>query len=215
VLLAALGAATAVTSHAAVITPYTWAGTFNASAIVGGAPTYIENFDNNTALFTTFTLTGGVFVQNGVTRQVMNNSFRDQIDDGPGAAQSTAIGLIGGGSMTAFGAYFDLGIANFGQGIVITIDFGGGNTQVVTTLAGFIGFYGFTSDTPFVSVTLTSQAGFASNMLEDLILDDIVIEASNGPNPSPNGVPEPATFGMMGLALAGLGLGIAKRKARK
>lgn len=200
-----LGAALAASSaSAAVITTYNSLATFNASSIVGGSPTVTEDFNGNTSVFTTFTLLGGAG-QLGHVRGFAGGLLIDQVTNT--APLQTTVVTLNGGSMTAFGGTWDLGYAGPGSHVILTVTFADTSTQQVTTLTNTSGpfFFGFTSDTPFNSVTFSS-ANANGTFLETFTLDNVVVEQFGGENGGGNGeIPEPSTFGMMGLAMIGLG----------
>jgi hypothetical protein len=116
--------------------------------------------------------------------------FNDQLAEG---AQTTTFSF--GGSVNAFGGFFDLTPGGQGVGIAITTAPGATlATQIDRNYAG--GFFGFISHDSFSSVLLT--AGNQANGVETYNLNDLTFGTAAG-------VPEPAAWGMMigGFGLAG------------
>ena len=90
--------------------------------------------------------------------------------------------------VTAFAADF-ASLGDFGTDVTITIN---GETQVLTmSPRQELTFYGFISSSPFSSVSLSTDA-------ELLILDNVTRANAIA------AIPEPASFALFGLALAGL-----------
>ncbi len=121
---------------------------------------------------------------------------------------------------TAFGADFDLSPFGAGQGVLLTITFSNNTTQqLAVALGGLAGtgfetpfFFGFTSDTAFSSVTLSGGSVTPGQNGETFNLDNLLLEQAGTNTQEPSGVPQPSTFGLMGLAMVGLGFA---RKFRK
>ncbi|MEO8100451.1 MAG: PEP-CTERM sorting domain-containing protein [Acidobacteriota bacterium] len=208
--LTALTAAFSAASYAAIITPYSTAASFNASSIVGGSATFTENFNTNTSLFSNIIFTGGV--QGVNVRDISGGVVNDQVDDSP--VQSTLINLKNSATLVAAGADWNLSPGGTGRTVVLTVNLLGGGTQIVTTLVDYNPagvFFGFTSDTAFTSFTLTS--GTATGTMETYSFDNLLLEQSPaGDGGGGGGVPEPSTFGLIGIGM--VGLGIARRFRR-
>jgi len=203
--LSLLGAAlTASTALGATIVTYTKAGLFNSSTIVGGSTTVTEDFNTNDSLFTTFDIQGtngtipGFAAGQRISR--VTNTYSELV-------------TLDGGNMVAFGGTWDLAPAfGLGAGLRLTIALVGGGTQVVTPILGYDAgsgaapfFFGFTSDVAFTSVTI-SQGGQNGVNTEGFSLDNLLVEQSGGVVVQQGAVPEPSTFGLMGLAMVGLGM---------
>jgi hypothetical protein len=218
-ILTALGTVLSASSaFAANIVVYTGAvgtglGTayaaFNASTVVGGAATINEAFSTNVSMFDNFSLT-----QNGASPDGFVRGFAGQrVTQVSTNGESETVGLLVG-NMTAVGADWNLSPGGAGQFVVLTIRFANNTTQTIETLGQTVGnsnspfFFGFTSDVEFASFTLS--AGTGSGIAERFNYDNLLAERSGSiiidPEPGPGPVPEPSTLGLMGLAMAGLGL---------
>jgi len=222
--LTVLGAAlTASSAFAANFTTYvgavgTGVGTasnqFSTSLVVGGSATFTEAFNTNTSVFDTNTFSNFNLIQGGTSP----TGFV-RIDTG-GVRQTEVASANGeletyslkSGSLTAFAADFDLSPGQAGQGVILTVNFASLPSQTLNlTLGTFAGtnftnpfFFGFTSDTAFTSVTLS--AGNLAVGVEKFNVDNLLLEQQGVIAPPPlTGVPEPSSFGLMGLAMVGLG----------
>jgi hypothetical protein len=120
--------------------------------------------------------------------------------------------------MTAAGFYVNQSIMGDGQGMTFTLHFTGGGTQLLGTLDGNVGptFLGFQVDggqtVAYIGITSATNAiGPERFTLYNFSFLTGELDGEEPP-PQPGDVPEPATFGLMGAALLGLG---AFRKFRK
>jgi hypothetical protein len=210
--LSFLGAALSASTAFGAIVTYTTVGTFNASGIVSNAgfTTVTENFNTNASLFTTFSVgtpVSGVPGFSGGERNTRVSLDYSEVID------------LNDGNMTAFAGTFDLApFSGLGAGLTLTINLAAGGQAIVPVTLGYGGvgngftpfFFGFTSTDAFTSVVI-SQANMAGSV-EGFDLDDLIIKTSNAvggepePEPEPGAVPEPSTFGLLGLAMVGLGL---------
>jgi hypothetical protein len=199
---------------AAIINPYlsssgfaTALGTGDSNGTYSNSVT--EAFNGTVSLFTNISLQGG---SQGMIRGVGVSTFHDQVDANAGTLQTTTISRSGGVLLTAAGADWDLGPTGPGTNVTLTINFQGGGSQVLTYVLGAnVGspgasfFFGFTSDTAFESFTLQSaNTSLGGSTAETFDYDNLTTAAAAAPPPP--SVPEPATFGLMGAAMLGLGL---------
>jgi opacity protein-like surface antigen len=203
ILAIASAALTASSALAAVVSPYTDSTTFSSALNLSGTTIYNEGFNtNSTSLFTpTFNGTGATdtrgFVLQKMFDQVLINSL------------STTLTFTNT-DLYAFGGTWDLAPSGAGGSLRITVNFQGGGSLLLDDILGSgIGgftspfFYGFVSDTAIASITITGNtAGRETYSLDNVIAASAPDLNTEGPISE---VPEPSTFGMVGLALVGLG----------
>jgi len=121
---------------------------------------------------------------------------------------------VSGGESTTFytleslhgaGGTWDTAPALEGQALVITMNMTGGGTQFVEQIGPINGFFGWTSDSPFDSFTIT--AGNHEGVAETFDLSNLMMAPAGsndpGPNSDPTATPEPATLVLIATALAG------------
>ena len=182
------------------------------SDLSGQTFTAVENFN---AVSSIFTITPSV---PGATHSVSGGVWNDVVSSTSSPAQTTTISLTNGNSMLGVIGLWDLSPGQNGSNIQITINFVGGGSQTLTQiLGGTTGFasgnantgnatsqftFGFTSSQAFSSFTLSGAIPVGQ---EAFNLDGLQAV-------SPTAVPEPGTFGLVGLAMVGLGL---LRRARR
>jgi hypothetical protein len=121
------------------------------------------------------------------------------------------LGSIGfefnGGPIDAFGIDLDLSLGGDGSGILVQVNYdGGGNDFLILAPdgGGNFGFLGFTSfGTPVANVIF--YTGNSSGIRERFTAANLQVRFAEEGEVDPGPIPEPATFGVMGLALVGLG----------
>ena len=176
------------TASAATITTFTTESSWEAAA-----GTFVtEPFDGPLQSFTGVTTDVGVI---GPARSLLSGSVWN--DGGPGAVDNTTFSYLPGPFFGA-GAFFDTSVNGEGSGITVTLNLTGGGTQVITPDPAILGldngFFGFTSDVSIDSFTLTSNS-------ETFDMDNLEF----GGIPS-SATPEPATFSLIGIGIAGLAI---------
>lgn len=174
------------TASAATVTTFTSESSWESA--VGSFVT--EPFDGPLQSFTGETSDVGAI---GTARSLLTGSVWN--DGGPGAIDNTTFSYLPGPFLGA-GAIFDTSVNGEGSGITVTLNLSGGATQVITPDPAILGldngFFGFTSDVPIDSFTLTSNS-------ETFDMDNLEFGGISG-----TATPEPATFSLIGLGIAGL-----------
>jgi hypothetical protein len=102
--------------------------------------------------------------------------------------------------MFAVGGLWNTSPVNEGGKINIVLNLVGGGTASVATIGPINGFFGWISDAPFDSFTLSTN-----NNLEDPFSRPYGVEHYTLDNLQIAAVPEPATLSMLGIALLGVG----------
>lgn len=207
-----VAAALAALSQAATISYYSNSVDFLANSTVQANALITENFDNNTADYTTFNLLGGDV---GMDRGFFNGKFQDQVDLLP--FQATTITLNNGNKMWGLGADFDLTMMGPGSHVAFLLHFENEAPQILTAILGantgnYNGpfFFGFVSDTAFKAVTIGAPGilGRETYTMDNLLISDPPVAGEV------SATPEPTTFALMGGALLGVGL-LRRRSAKK
>lgn len=148
-------------ANAAIIQVFTNEAAWAAAA---GTPISTEDF-SDTTLVTGLTVTpaGGGSISGGM----LSNSvaiFQLCANGGVGCPPAPVTTQFGfSPATTAFGADWDLSPGGAGNGISFDILLNNGTHQTVAGISNpggvaFNGFFGFVSDTPFTSITLTTQS---------------------------------------------------------
>lgn len=220
--LFAAGAALAAGAASAATVTYTSEADFLAA--IGTATTQTEDFSgvNGTATreqlgaSTTFATTGTVVsvappsadtvIVSDYLRLSIENSGMPA-DSFPNQTNSVTFSLPNATTFASLNFGLD-GIQGIGNNSGTILSLGGsGDTIEFTNLPspGFLGFFGFVSDTAFSSLTFSS-AGLTTFNDDDFIVDDLQFAAV-----AP--VPLPASVGFLAFAVAGLGALRRKRKS--
>jgi hypothetical protein len=156
-----------------------------------GSPTHQVDNAGGTDEFVLFTFSGGtVSLGAGSAIQVTNYA--------PDGGSSTAVDLTYYSAATAITT--NTAMSAEGTGITVTGNNGSGTPVVYSNLTG---------GTTLQYLLVGAAIGMSSDAFK---INDLIV--NNGTNPSLAGTPEPATFGLIGLALAGLGIYGRKRKSR-
>jgi hypothetical protein len=213
---AALLWAVALSSHGAILTYTALNGVGGFLPAVGGSATYTEDFSAG-AVYSNFQFLGGSG-NTGLNRGVYGGQVTDQVDAQVGTVcpcpvQTTIISL-NSGNMFGFAANWDLGAFGAGSNVIISIRRASDSAILtVGTISDFTSgyFFGWTSDEAFDQVILSggnAVAQSAPSSWESFTFDNVLLEntSNGGGGGGGGGVPEPSTFGLMGVAMIGLGV---------
>jgi len=174
------------TASAATVTTFTSESSWEAAV----SSFVTEPFDGPLQSFTGVTTDVGAI---GLTRGMLTGSVWN--DGGPSGNENTTFSYVPGPFFGA-GAFFDTSVNGEGNGVTVTLNLTGGGTQVITPDPAILGldnaFFGFTSDVSIDSFTLTSNS-------ETFDMDNLEFGGIRG---APT--PEPATFSLIGIGIAGL-----------
>lgn len=205
-MLVAAGMLLASVSSAAVLT-YTSQSAWQSA--VGNWYTFqfAGNFNSTPAGYTVSITQSGNNGYSGISGTAPNQLYQDVLATGGaqvlaqyGFVPSTTTVTWSGPSMFAAGGLWNTSPVNEGGGINIVLNLAGGGTQTVTTIGPINGFFGWISDVPFNSFTLSTNANLQDPFsrpygIEHYTVDNLQIAA----------IPEPTTLSMLGVALLGLG----------
>jgi len=170
-------------ASAAVVTPYT-----SEAAWMTAVGFFVTEPFNNAGL-QPFT---GVLTSVG---SIQGNHWHDRVTRSGG--ESTTFSYLYD-TLLGAGGTWDTSPADEGQALGITLNLTGGGTQFVAQIGPIGSFFGWTSDTPFDSFTIT--AGYNSGIAETFDLDNLHM----APTPHENTpTPEPATLLLVATALVG------------
>lgn len=202
-----LGTALAASSAFGAIVTYNNQGSFVTGTVIGGAILGVENFNSgNSSLFT--------LTNNSAQSSFVNlggGDFAWQSGVGVGVTQ-TITPVVG--PLSGFGGTFNTSPGVLGSGLTITVNYASGGPSVFSNIGNGTFFWGVGVDgvSPLITsvvIQAGTNPGFTGEVFQ---LDNVqrVLPGNNeGPGPT---VPEPSTFGLMGLAMVGIGLA---RKLRK
>jgi hypothetical protein len=187
----------ASTASAAIIT-YTNQAAWTAAV---SGPILVEPFNN----YGPQPHTGGSTV-NGT---ISGNQFLDWVV--VGGATTTGLVLPNPTPVMAVGGLWNTAPNGEGNGLLFTLSMTLGGTQTVGQIGPFNGFFGWTSTEQFNSFTIS--AGSNPGSAETYTLDNLSYAQALAAPQTP--VPEPGTLALVGTGLAGLGLRLRKRLARR
>jgi hypothetical protein len=103
----------------------------------------------------------------------------------------------------AVGATWSTALKDEGSKINIVLNLAGGGTEYVATIGRIDGFFGWISDTPFTSFVLSTNKGGTAPFILPFGVEHYTVDNLQVTQITEN--PEPATIGMVGLGILGLG----------
>jgi hypothetical protein len=178
---------TAMSGNTIIVEPFT--GSLLATTVVSPLP-------GSNAHDTGYPSIGAI---TGTCNGCSGTVWRDRLDTSP---LYTTTFSYSGGPIMGFGAVWDTGPNDEGSGILITVYYQGGGSEVLTpTIDNYDGWRGWTFTSPVSYFVLsTPNSGV---QVETFQMDDLRFAVAP--------VPEPATFALLGVALLGLGFWRRKR----